>query len=301
MAEDKPRRPGRPRKNPVPAPIEMNGIVDSPEDPENIIEWIYHEPMNLKKIFTIMKGIESKNAMIVFEKDGVIITSEGHFKKNKINLTVNGNAMPRYYCGVDSLERQFSFDRMYTMMSKLNRNYERIEFSVRAGEEGEKMRVRMVDPVVGDSSYHEIIFKFDDDISPQFIEYDTKESIRFRLSTSKYKSIVSSVPSYTKYIRFMRQNGVLSITTSDENRQDIDRTVFDDDKKIHLHDRLAKDDFLCITMRHCYMKSFSKAALGDEVKIYLYDDEQPIRVVYNPSKGAVILEVTVSTNMQNAQ
>src|SRR5262245_23348515 len=51
------RGPGRPSTKPPPPHLEKKGIVTSPDDPRNRLEFVYGDPMVFKALFTYLKNI----------------------------------------------------------------------------------------------------------------------------------------------------------------------------------------------------------------------------------------------------
>ena len=44
--------PGRPRKTPKKTPIPRDGISDTPQDEDHVVEFLYEQPLILKKIIS---------------------------------------------------------------------------------------------------------------------------------------------------------------------------------------------------------------------------------------------------------
>ena len=114
------KRPGRPRKNPRKIPIEINGIVDTPNNIEHSVELYYHNPNNLKKIIQFLHQESVTDLIIIFtEKEMIWISNDSLTSKSKIYFTIDGSKVNKYYCKTPQ-EFTINFDDLKLLGDKLD-------------------------------------------------------------------------------------------------------------------------------------------------------------------------------------
>ena len=93
------RRVGRPKLiKPPPRTAARRGIVAEPIVSEHALEMIYDEPINIKRIFTMFKLMDTRDVRMEFSLTGVRISGAGHLKHNFIDLNIDSAKLGQYYC-----------------------------------------------------------------------------------------------------------------------------------------------------------------------------------------------------------
>ena len=110
------RGPGRPPSKP-PAPLlDKKGIVESPKDENNRLEFIYSDPSVFKSLFVYFKNIKAREIHLRCSPTGLTFFTRDHSKTSRIFATILGKHINWYYCeetfwlGInrDNIEKIFS-------------------------------------------------------------------------------------------------------------------------------------------------------------------------------------------------
>ena len=100
LDESKPKKkPGRPRKDAKPKPVEIiNGVVDEPRCANHIMELSHYDPGAFKQVISMCKRYYADAIFIQFDMDFVCITSKDHTKTTAISIVIDCNKLSEYYC-----------------------------------------------------------------------------------------------------------------------------------------------------------------------------------------------------------
>jgi hypothetical protein len=116
VQNQKRKGPGRPSIRSTPPPLESRGVVDSPKDPNNRLEFVYGNPLIFKALFTYFKNIKARDIHLKCHKGGLTFYTRDHSKTSRIVAEVSGAHVNWHYCegeywlGInrDSIEKIFS-------------------------------------------------------------------------------------------------------------------------------------------------------------------------------------------------
>ena len=73
---DKRRGPGRPSTRSVPPLLERKGIVNSPKDSNNRLEFVYGDPTVFKSLFTYFKNIKAREIHLSLQSIVIAIPNQ---------------------------------------------------------------------------------------------------------------------------------------------------------------------------------------------------------------------------------
>ena len=120
------RGPGRPPSKPPAPPLEKKGIVDSPKDSNNRLEFVYSDPTVFKSLFTYFKNIKARDIHLRCSPSGLTFFARDHSKTSRIVATVAGEHVNWHYCegefwlGInrDHIEKMFAaIDKTFFKMT----------------------------------------------------------------------------------------------------------------------------------------------------------------------------------------
>src|SRR3989344_3449699 len=99
VRDTRPKRgPGRPPSKAPPPPLDRKGIVDSPKDPNNRLEFVYSDPMVFKSLFTYFKNIKARELHLRCTPKGLTFFARDHLKISRIVAHVAGEHVNWHYC-----------------------------------------------------------------------------------------------------------------------------------------------------------------------------------------------------------
>ena len=92
------RSVGRPRLIQRVDPLPKLGIVNNPNNNENLVELSYDNVSIFKKLFSLLKLMNVKEINIHFNINYTKIYGIDHLEKNLINIKINSDKLNHYYC-----------------------------------------------------------------------------------------------------------------------------------------------------------------------------------------------------------
>ncbi len=291
------KRPvGRPKMvKPSPQPVQRNGIVAEPIVSAHVLELVYDEPMNIKKIFNLFKLVDMRDIRIEFKLSGVRISGSGHLKHNFIELTIDSNKMTQYYCkhNIIMIIDQRNLEKI---VQKIDKSYNSIYFIAKQDSFMKELNIVLHDQKQGIKEYHTISLlessnNSDDDIVSSVVYEDYPLS--FTLPSKYFKKIISNISKFSQDFTIERRPGVSLSFPYDSNSKTIEVThVFTNPDIFKVNTKLDMQDFLSTTVRIEYIQSLANALLSDFVDIYV-DKENMMIFKTNVDNGAFMLLLAV--------
>lgn len=92
------RPPGRPRKNPKRPPVPRGGISKTPCKSDNVVEFIYSEPIIYKNVLNLFKAASASEIMFIFDLTELRIIGCDHKGKTLFLATFDCTNVVHYYC-----------------------------------------------------------------------------------------------------------------------------------------------------------------------------------------------------------
>jgi hypothetical protein len=260
------KRPGRPRKNIENTPAEILGIVDTPSNPEHLVEIVYNNPKMFKKINVIYKNYTSSEICFHFTPTTTTFMTVDRFKKNDIYTTLDGNCFGRYFCAqpITIWVKRESIDKIF---AALDDNYGRITFVLR-----NDYRSRFY-ILVHDIEYDSIdTYAVEVICKPNGIEYvekrdDNAYPIKFTLSGKYFKKKISDIGKISESLTIIKEGNNPLQLTYDESKMINYNGVYPNSEKISLDSSIPLDDTFSVSVLVGYIKPFSNANIGGNVRI----------------------------------
>jgi hypothetical protein len=92
------RKPGRPKHVRLPPTVHNHGVVEHPDDEQNVTEFLYQTPSVIRKLINMLKTYYVHVITFDFTIDSLIITASDHTSRVPIIVSFNCNDVLRYYC-----------------------------------------------------------------------------------------------------------------------------------------------------------------------------------------------------------
>ena len=92
------RGPGRPPSKPAPPVLKHQGIVASPLDASNRLEFVYGDPSVFKSLFTYFKNIKARDIHLRCTPRGLTFFARDHSKTSRVVASVAGEHVNWHYC-----------------------------------------------------------------------------------------------------------------------------------------------------------------------------------------------------------
>lgn len=259
--------PGRPRRIVVPtSPI--RGIVDEPDEEENIMEFSYFDPMIFKYLFTLLKNLKVRDIYFIFNKKYFIILTRDH-TQNRILIKINCDKALHYYCSQDNLNISINRDNIQAVFLNLNKSIDRISIILSEGSDMLKIKlndstlakVKTREVIVSDRIADDELLTIDDELN------ENNKVLSFSLTTRDFKDTIADATSYGDKIRIEKHGFSPLYLTFSRAHTNICTEEYNDPDKIDLESNLEeKDSFLCI-LHTMLLKCISVSVISNKVNI----------------------------------
>ncbi len=306
--EDKPKpvkkRPGRPRKNPKKDPIEVKGVVDSPQDDRNAIELFYHNPNNLKKIIQFLHQESVAELIVMFNHNEMIWISNDSSSKSKIKLTVNGAKVNKYFCKIPQ-EFKLLFDDLKILGDKLDSSsYNSITIMVLNVKARPKIHF-MLETSINIQEYTSIVVDNPEYVKEKFTVSDklfdkhkdiTIYPLRFRFPHGKYlkKMILDIKNSGKTWEIYKFGDQPLEFKYNSENNRVDERRVVRSPELLNVVSHISSEKIFSTSVFVEHIKPLtSLLTASDGITIYC-SESSPLIFEISIENGAFMLLVTAN-------
>ena len=200
------RGPGRPPHKPQVPALPKNGIVETPMDDDNIIEFVSVEPMIFKSLFVYFKNLKSRDIHIKFRKSDITFLTRDHMMTSRVIATINCKDVNWYFCKQDvcvALNREnteklfMNIDKTFHKLNIEFRNYDQdyLWFIFRDHSLSKECQYKIpLTPIAADPD----LFELENEVTKG--EIDSKFPLQFTLSSKQFKKTISDASSYSDFI-----------------------------------------------------------------------------------------------------
>jgi hypothetical protein len=270
----KPKRPvGRPRAvKPAPQATARRGIVAEPVVADHALEMVYDTPINLKKIFTLFKLMDTRDVKMEFRLSGVRISGAGHLKHNFIDLNIDSSKLSQYYCK-HNIVMVIDQKTLEKVIQKIDKSYNSIHFIAKQDSYMKELYIVLNDETQGVKEFHTISLlessNTSDDNIVSALPYSTYP-LSFVLPSKYFKKVIGDISKFSKDFTVERRAGVPLAFPYDSNSKTIDvNHVFTRAEMFKVNSSLAENEFISTTVRIEYIQSLATALLSDVINVYI--------------------------------
>ncbi len=267
------RRVGRPKLiKPPPSATVKRGVVGEPTIPDNSLEFIYDEPINLKKIFTLFKLMDTRDVRMEFNLHGVRISGAGHLKHNFINLHIDSTNITQYYCR-HNMVMVVDQKNLECVIQKIDKSYTNIHFIAKQSSYMKELHIVLNDDQHGIKEFHTISLlessiSADDNIVDA-LPYETYP-LSFVLPSRYFKKVISDIGRFGKDFTVERRAGVPLAFPYDSNSNTLEvNHMFTNPELFKVKSSLVDNEFISTTVRIEYIQSLATSLLSDEISVYV--------------------------------
>lgn len=270
------RGPGRPRRvNEPSSPI--RGIVDKPDNPDNLIEFSYFDPTIFKHLFTLLKNLKVRDIYFVFNKEYFTILTRDH-TKNRIFVKIRCEKALHYYCGKDNIYLSINRDTIQAVFINLNKSINKILITLEAGVE--MLKIQLNDNVLSKTKIREIMVS--DKIADEEllnIEDEIKENntiLSFSLTTRDFKETITDATSYGDKIKIEKHGDSPLCLTFSKTHTNICTEKYNDSDKIDLVSNVDDNEsFLCV-LHTMILKCISVSVINNKIGIQCFNNNKAL-------------------------
>lgn len=261
------KKPGRPKKKPEPLSININGIVNSPTNADNILEIVYCAPILFKKILLLMKQFEVSEINFEFTNTYLRILSTDRINKSIIDIVIYGDKIHFYYCKfpINVCVTRYNLEKV---LSQLNKNNDKITFILRENYRS-LMYIIVHDEEYANENIYEICVICQN--NENIIEIPTmlvnNFMIKFKMSMQHFKSIINNARKMGNCITIQKTFKTnLQLTTM--NMQTVAwYNIYTDETKLELVDNMKENDMLSISVDVEYLRPIANSNISENITI----------------------------------
>lgn len=295
------KRPGRPSTKQASEPVVNLGIVNTPVDPENVIEVKHTNVTVFTAPFSFFDKINGARIYVNFTPKSMTMFCKNESKPLRCIMVINVSKLHRYYCK-DNYWAQMnrtSFSKAFHTSDKTV--FDMITIS-KSKSLGEKLDVNFNDPLLKRKCNHEIelsTFSPDNELFESTELIDPKlYPLTFILPSAVFKKTVVDIEkindSYS-YEYIEGKNTILKITAPRSGYNYNEK--FEDGDAINLTSKLKYKDMIDCQIKISNVKPLSSAlsSVIKKIKICLSEDGESLFITKFDDDDLVVANVILST------
>ena len=298
-AGPKRRGPGRPPSKPPPPPLEKKGIVDSPKESNNRLEFVYGEPVVFKSLFTYFKNIKARDIHLRCSPQGLTFFARDHSKTSRIVAVVAGEHVNWHYCegeywlGInrDHVEKMFaSIDKTFFKLTIIQTQDDTnsLTFIFKDAEVDKECNYKVM---LSTYAPDEDLYEAEKTLTPEGLVANFP--IEFTLTAKQFKKSISDASNYSDTITFEKLGSYplqLTYTKSNMIYNEVYRTA----EKIHLRSAITDSSTFRCTVKIANVKSLASSMVTDDVRILCREEGD---ILFRSAIDAKALVVSTMTKL----
>lgn len=282
------KRPGRPKKIVEPSSIKTNGIVNTPNNKENMLEFVYHNPLIFKKLSSAFKSFNILNVIMKFTKEGIHIKTRDHKHVSVIYIFIDGSKSTHYYCKEEfqiGLKRP-NLDQIFKI---IDTHYTRIAFISKLTTYRSSFYIQFSN---GDMQNEEIfeteIYDLKEDDLPS--NDDESYPLKFTLSSKFFKKKINDNANSSQKIEIQKTgNEPIRFTHQLEDQLKF-MSIMTNEQLLDIDSKILDDEFIIVSVRMDFIKPIAKCLLGNKVRLSLHE-KNPIAIETKSDDGLCSIKV----------
>jgi len=298
-AAPKRRGPGRPPSKPPAPPLEKKGIVDSPKDSNNRLEFVFGNPSIFKSLFTYFKNIKARDIHLRCSPDGLTFFARDHSKTSRIVAFVAGEHVNWHYCeaefwlGInrDNVEKMFaSIDKTFFKITIIQTQDDpnSLTFIFKDAEIDKECNYKVT---LSTYSRDEELYEAEQSLTPEALI--ASFPVEFTLTAKQFKKSISDATNYSSTITFEKLGThPLQLTYAKANM--MYNEVYRTPEKVKLRSDVAEGTTFRATVKVANVKSLASSMVTDDVRIMCREDDD---ILFRSAIDAKALVVSTLTRL----
>lgn len=271
-ANDLPKKktPGRPRKKPLITPAQILGVINSPMNQENYIEFIFQSPILFKKISTMFRAMNIPEIYFQFTPNKVVIDTKDHLDKSDVRIEIDCNKVTRYYCEAP-LEVGVKREHFESVFHYYDKSFNSVVFFLKKSNYRSTMyissEVRDASLDYGDLNILELITNKKDEQQRPAFPTDDAYPIKFMLPTAHLKKRVNSITSVSSTMCIEKIGDEPLTINYMQSRKINKKSTYPDGAKMNLISKVQPDDIFAVSVYIISIKPFISSLITDNIFI----------------------------------
>jgi hypothetical protein len=275
------RKPGRPRKKPLPVKSEIKGIVQEPKCPDNCVEMLYNMPDDIKKINTYANNLRAETINFSFRAEGIYMYMANKSFDNQCRIFIDGKKSVSYYCEVnhDIFVRRQNLDLVF---QSLNKQTLSISFIVQKDEKNEKMYVVVKDAYkfLKKVKIDLVLEDIDENkVSDNMFDEKTEPDISLNLRGKFLQNLISGSKNFEKTILFRMIYATGDFEIIYRSKHDEVESIITPEKtpemskELNLIQHIGETEVFTVSVFRDTLKPISSANIAEFLRMQLWKDK----------------------------
>lgn len=269
------RGPGRPPKKAPAPPLASRGIVDSPSDAENRLEFVIGTPEIFKKLFTYYRQLKARDIHIRCSPSALTFFARDHTKTSRIVAKISGEHVNWYFCE-DEFRIGLNREKVEKMFASINKTFSKITMLVRHDDPENVVFILKDHSVEKEGNYKftvsaleadDELFAAEEELLPEKLTGDKNVfPVQFTLSAKQFKQEVSDASNYSDTLTFEKLGRhPFQITY---NKVGVKYNgVYRNSEKIKLYSEVKDGQTFRCTVKINNIKALASSMVTDDVRI----------------------------------
>ena len=293
MQEIKRRGPGRPPSRPPAPSLDIAGIVNTPKDSNNRLEFIYSDPSIFKSLFTYFKNVKAKDIHLRCSPEGLTFFTRDHSKTSRIFATIYGKYVNWYYC-VETFWVGINRETIEKVFSSIDKTFFKIVI-IQSKDDKNSINIIFKDCDIEKECNYKILlssYSRDEDLyMAEKILENNDFLLEFTLTSKQFKKTINDAANYSDFITFEKiLSNPLKLMYAKSNISY--NEVYRSDEKILLTCNIESNNTFRATMKLNNIKSLASSMVTDDIKILCKSDEDILFRSEIDSKALIVETLT---------
>lgn len=291
------RSVGRPRLIQRVDPLPKLGIVNNPNNNENLVELSYDNVSIFKKLFSLLKLMNVKEINIHFNINYTKIYGIDHLEKNLINIKINSDKLNHYYCEYP-INITLDPKNLDKITQKIDKNYNLFSMILKKNTYRNNLIIILNNKTLSIDESH-IINLIENDVDlhalyDKSLDYNLYP-LKFELPGKYFKKLINDISIFSELFTIEKINKhPLQFIYKNMNNTIKGYNICKDNAKIKLESNLNDTDIFSVSIRIDYIKALSNSLLSEKIKIYA-DNEKDL--IFNLLIDSGVFEVIIYTTI----
>lgn len=270
------RGPGRPPSKPKIPVLTKHGIVNTPDNSQNCLEFVYDNPKLFKTLFAYYKDIKAKTIIIKMKHDRLEFYTRDHEKKTRVVAVISGANANWYYCA-EEMVIAISREKVEGIFNSIDKKFNKITF-VYSYTERDLFKIVFKNYEINTDSIYRInimvadadleLFNAIDDILGIDHIYKLSFTLEHKIFKKKIEASMSQGSKIISIVKTPDSNLQFSFNTSSLTYND----DFGNSDSIALVNKLENCLLFRIELQLEQMKPITKSVIGDTVTLHCSED-----------------------------
>jgi len=289
------RGPGRPPKKQPAPPLRKDGIVESPSDANNRLEFVYEDPTMLKSLFAYFKNLKAVDVHIRCAPTGITFFTRDFAQTCRIVAELPGDKMNHFYCD-DTFWLGLNRDNVERIFSSVDKSFFKVTLLYRH-DNPDSLVIIFKDPDIDkECNYRVTVSTFDRDEELFAAEAMTAPAalggfpIEFQLTAKQFKKSVTDASHYSDNLT-LEKLGVHPLQLTYTRVGIAYNEVYRTPEKICLRSGVKEGMIFRCTVAIANIKSLAAAMVTDTVRIFCREDND---ILFRSEIDALVMSTLTS-------